>query len=208
MKDEIAKVFNGKVLLPLLIGVVVFVGAVMYSNSKSGAMNDTISELQGQLTTLENEYALKLSTQTQENERVIKLVTGVEQERKANDDSKMTSIMYDVVTWSSYAEYCQKRQNFIDTYGEDEPFLNMFFPAVAVATSADGTQYNTIDTLGLRLEFSSLNSYIVNINGNKYSYFAIVSVTADGGTNTKKSFVITYDMDANGTVTNLKGIMQ
>ena len=207
MKDEIAKVFNGKVLLPLLIGVVVFVGAVMYSNSKSGAMNDTISELQGQLTTLENEYALKLSTQTQENERVIKLVTGVEQERKANDDSKMTSIMYDVVTWSSYAEYCQKRQNFIDTYGEDEPFLNMFFPAVAVATSADGTQYNTIDTLGLRLEFSSLNSYIVNINGNKYSYFAIVSVTADGG-NTKKSFVITYDMDANGTVTNLKGIMQ
>jgi hypothetical protein len=207
MKEVLRDLFNIKTFIPLIIAIGIIVVGNFYSKQNVGAAEAQLTQLQGQYAELENQYAQKKSSQTQANQQAIKLATGVEEERKNTDDSKITTLMSDVVTWSSYAEYCTKRQNFIDTYGGNEDFLNMFFPEIAVAVSADGTEYNTIDTLGLKLQFSSMKSYIINISGTTYSYFALVNVTRDGDTASTQQFAITYSTDASGNVLNLKGIM-
>lgn len=198
---------NGKKLIPVLIGLVICIMGFFYQKATVNAAQTQVNELKEQLAGLENDYAVKVSSQKAENEKVIQQATGLEQEKKSSDDEKMAAFMADTVNWSSYAEYKERRANVIEKYNPNEDFLNMFFPEVGVAVSADGHEYNRIDQSGLSLSFSKLDSYIINIQGGVYSYFAIVTVTNNGNTASNVTFALTYDIDENGNVSNLKGIM-
>lgn len=197
-----------KKIIPLCVCIVIMLSGYFYQKTVIDAANTNIVNLEAQLARLEEEYKNKQSTQDTANQQVVQQATGLVQERKDSDDSKVSTFMNTTVTWSSFDEYTSKRQSVIDTYNPDQAFLDMFFPEVGVAVAADGTVYNRIDVSNLSMMYSGMRSYVVNMEGGTYSYLAVVNVMyGNGNEDSEVSFVLTYNVDANGNISNLKGIM-
>lgn len=80
-----------KKLIIFIVCACVFAVGFIYSKSTVKGLEGQKSSLEAQLVNLNNEYSAKLSSQTAENEKIIERATGLVQERKDIDDSKMTT---------------------------------------------------------------------------------------------------------------------
>jgi hypothetical protein len=170
-------------------------------------------ELIQQVNDLQVALSEKQSEHSQTNSVTIQNVTGLDEERHSEDDDYMKNFLDEALTWSSLAEYSAARENIENKYNPDETFMNMFFPDIPVNYDSAGNNYNRIDTLGYTLEFDSMNSYVTDISSSyEYSYFSIVtcisSILENGEAKEASiTFLVTYTVDADGNVSNIKGIL-
>jgi hypothetical protein len=169
------------------------------NDSNLMALNEHKAELMNKVETLD------ASVQAAEDE-VVGAATGLNAKRVESDNAAASKMFRLIATWKDSSEYITARNTVISEYGFDpsDSFLMSFMPEIKPFPSSDGSDKYQIDVNGVNSEFANLNSYVVNITGDKYTYLGVVSIKSfdkTGGAVTGKLIAV-YTVDSEGTISN------
>ena len=130
-------------------------------------------------------------------------------ERVAADDAVADAFCKRLFSWSTRDEYEAIRDSLITEMGlaEDGEFLRTFMPPVPEMTGYDGKPWNIIDGGALDMDYRGLESYVVGISGDRYTYLARVKVasTDSDGHVGEGEMMMQYTVDSAGTISDLTG---
>lgn len=197
---------NLLVIVAALAFAVTFLVLGGINNSRQDALESQQSEmlsLQGQLTMSQDEVA-------QNQSEAIRVATdGMDTAHKAADDEEVTALMKQALTWNGLSQYLNQREAVMAEYGfaSDSQFMQVFMPGEkegVVRTAPSGQTYSAFEK-DMQSQFSSLSSYVTAINGEVYSYFAVVElrVASGSGAASEVAYVsMAYDM-IDGAIANL-----
>lgn len=201
MKETLLR-FKGVVFLTIVVILFGSATALTY-NSMSSILSKQVS----QIADLESRITLKEQSVQQAEATAVRSVTGLDANRVLKDNVKAEELFRSVMTWDSLAQYNQIRLDISEMYDikETNSFLSIFMPEVVETESPDGTKYNRIDTLGLNVNFEDMETYCTGIRNTTYSYAAFVSFssTSSAGNEGFANVMATYDVDADGNISNL-----
>lgn len=185
----------------MLLGIVTFVVTDMQRSSALASQQSEIATLTQQKQEASDKRASEVNT-------VTKNFFGLDTSRVATDDRLASQIIKTATTWSDSESYTNARNTLRDEYkiAYDSQMLMTFMPEVQnMALGQGGKKINTIDAYGLNMTYVNMHSYVVGIDNGVYSYFTVVDVLskdAQGHTG-EGNIIFTYDVDANGAVSNM-----
>lgn len=185
----------------MLLGIVTFVVTDMQRSATLASQQSEIAALTQQKQEASDKRASEVNTVTKNS-------FGLDSSRVATDDRLASQIIKTATTWSDSESYTNARNTLRDEYkiAEDSYLLTTFMPkSESMPLGQGGKMINNIDAYGLNMTYVNMHSYVVNIDNGVYSYFTVVDVlskdaqghTGDG------NIIFTYDVDANGTVSNM-----
>lgn len=185
----------------MLLGIVTFVVTDMQRSSALASQQSEIATLTQQKQEASDERASEVNTVTKNS-------FGLDTSRVATDDRLVSQIIKTATTWSDSESYTNARNTLRDEYkiAEDSYLLTTFMPKVQdMALGQGGKKINTIDAYGLNMTYVNMHSYVVGIDNGVYSYFTVVDVLSKDaqGHSGEGNIIFTYDVDANGTVSNM-----
>ena len=185
----------------MLLGIVTFVVTDMQRSSALASQQSEIATLTQQKQEASDKRASEVNTVTKNS-------FGLDTSRVATDDRLASQIIKTATTWSDSESYTNARNTLRDEYkiAEDSYLLTTFMPKSESMPLGQGSKMiNTIDAYGLNMTYVNMHSYVVGIDNGVYSYFTVVNVLSkDAQGHTGEGHIIfTYDVDANGTVSNM-----
>lgn len=185
----------------MLLGIVTFVVTDMQRSAALASQQSEIVTLTQQKQEASDKRASEVNT-------VTKTSFGLDTSRVATDDRLASQIIKTATTWSDSESYTNARNTLRDEYkiAEDSYLLTTFMPkSESMPLGQGGKMINTIDAYGLNMTYVNMHSYVVNIDNGVYSYFTVVDVLSkDAQGHTGEGHIIfTYDVDANGAVSNM-----
>lgn len=185
----------------MLLGIVTFVVTDMQRSV-------TLASQQSEIATLTQQKQEASDKRASEVNTVTKNSFGLDTSRVATDDRLASQIIKTATTWSDSESYTNARNTLRDDYkiSEDSYLLTTFMPkSENMPLGQDGKMINNIDAYGLNMTYVNMHSYVVGIDNGVYSYFTVVDVLSkDAQGHTGEGHIIfTYDVDANGTVSNM-----
>lgn len=185
----------------MLLGIVTF---VVTDIQRSAALASQQSEIAA-LTQQRQEASDK---RTSEVNTVTKNSFGLDTSRVATDDRLVSQIIKTATTWSDSESYTNARNTLRDEYkiAEDSYLLTTFMPkSENMPLGQGGKMINNIDAYGLNMTYVNMHSYVVGVDNGVYSYFTVVDVLSKDvqGHSGEGNIIFTYDVDANGTVSNM-----
>lgn len=194
-------------LIGISVTIVLFILSMfssMYSVPK-----DKLAQLTAQYDTYANKKAMLEAAITKDTTENITKASGLNSDRKQNDDKIASKFFELILTWSSKEEYDAMRKQVMNTYGfkEDSEFMKGYLPPVTEVTDVTGTgKTNAIDAYQASMNYRDMDSYVTKISGDKYSYIAFVTTT---GTNSAGSSadgvqMFTYTMNADQQITDIR----
>lgn len=185
----------------MLLGIVTFVVTDMQRSA-------TLASQQSEIATLTQQKQEASDKRTSEVNTVTKNSFGLDTSRVATDDRLVSQIIKTATTWSDSESYTNARNTLRDEYkiAEDSYLLTTFMPkSESMPLGQGGKMINNIDAYGLNMTYVKMHSYVVGIDNGVYSYFTVVDVLskdAQGHTG-EGNIIFTYDVDANGVVSNM-----
>lgn len=195
-----------KVLWTVSIGFMLLaIAAFVITDTQRNAV---LSAQQTEIATLEQQKKEASDKRTSEVNTVTKNSFGLDTSRVATDDRIATEIIKTATTWSDADSYNAARTKLRDDYKftDDSQMLSIFMPEVKDAPlGQDGKMINTINAYGLNMTYVKMHSYVVGVDNGVYSYFTVVDVLSKDaqGHSGEGTIIFTYDVDANGTVSNM-----
>lgn len=195
-----------KVLWTVSIGFMLLaIAAFVITDTQRNAV---LSAQQTEIATLEQQKKEASDKRTSEVNTVTKNSFGVDTSRVATDDRIATEIIKTATTWSDADSYNAARTKLRDDYKftDDSQMLSVFMPEVKDAPlGQDGKMINTINAYGLNMTYVKMHSYVVGVDNGVYSYFTVVDVLSKDvqGHSGEGTIIFTYDVDANGVVSNM-----
>ena len=195
-----------KVLWTVSIGFMLLVIAAFVITDTQ--RNAVLSAQQTEIATLEQQKKEASDKRTSEVNTVTKNSFGLDTSRVATDDRIATEIIKTATTWSDADSYNAARTKLRDDYKftDDSQMLSAFMPEVKDAPlGQDGKMINTINAYGLNMTYVKMHSYVVGVDNGVYSYFTVVDVLSKDaqGHSGEGTIIFTYDVDANGSVSNM-----
>jgi hypothetical protein len=199
-----------KKLIPSFVcGSILLISIVISSMINNGRSHD-LSKLEAKKVELQNKID-RLSVQN--NTKVTKVksqVSGARDDKVGLDDETINNLMKYIFTWKSYDEYSAIRKDLIEKYylKTDSSFLNVFMPDI-YNEEINGKKYNRIDVNGYNITYNGIKTYVTNVDKatEKYTYFAIVSVTTKSANEGEQTFdlALEYGMTKDSKVVDLVG---
>lgn len=185
----------------MLLGIVTFVVTDMQRSSALAAQQNEIATLTQQKQEASDKRASEVNTVTKNS-------FGLDTSRVATDDRLASQIIKTATTWSDSESYTNARNTLRDEYkiAEDSYLLTTFMPkSEDMPLGQGGKMINTINAYGLNMTYVKMHSYVVGIDNGVYSYFTVVDVLSKDaqGHSGEGTIIFTYDVDANGTVSNM-----
>lgn len=185
----------------MLLGIVTFVVTDMQRSS-------ALASQQSEIATLTQQKQEASDKRTSEVNTVTKNSFGLDTFRVATDDRLASQIIKTATTWSDSESYTNARNTLRDEYkiAEDSYLLTTFMPkSESMPLGQDGKMINNIDAYGLNMTYVNMHSYVVGIDNGVYSYFTVVDVLSKDaqGHSGEGNIIFTYDVDANGAVSNM-----
>lgn len=185
----------------MLLGIVTFVVTDMQRSSALASQQSEIATLMRQKQEASDKRASEVNTVTKNS-------FGLDISRVAADDRLASQIIKTATTWSDSESYTNARNTLRDDYkiAEDSYLLTTFMPkSESMPLGQGGKMINNIDAYGLNMTYVNMHSYVVNIDNGVYSYFTVVDVLSKDaqGHSGEGTIIFTYDVDANGTVSNM-----
>lgn len=185
----------------MLLGIVTFVVTDMQRSATLASQQSEIATLTQQKQEASDKRASDVNTVTKNS-------FGLDTSRVATDDRLASQIIKTATTWSDSESYTNARNTLRDEYkiAEDSYLLTAFMPkSESMPLGQDGKMINTIDAYGLNMTYVNMHSYVVGIDNGVYSYFTVVDVLSKDvqGHSGEGAIIFTYDVDANGTVSNM-----
>lgn len=197
-----------KKFVPIVISIAftAIVGCVYFFNTKK--WDNTLFEQQSMIEEYQNAINIQMQSLQQAEDNAVSCASGIDFSKVAKDDETVKSFLEMIMTWGSYEEYEAIRQKLVNEYGvsEDSTFMTTFLPAVK-NKEKNGKNYNVIDNNDLNMTYEDMDSYVVKISNETYSYFTIVewSSADEFGNEGKSKAVFTYDVSSEGNISNLEG---
>ena len=185
----------------MLLGIVTFVVTDMQRSSALASQQSEIATLTQQKQEASDKRASEVNTVTKNS-------FGLDTSRVATDDRLASQIIKTATTWSDSESYTNVRNTLRDEYkiAEDSYLLTTFMPkSENMPLGQGGKMINPIDAYGLNMTYVDMHSYVVNIDNGVYSYFTVVDVLSKDaqGHSGEGNIIFTYDVDANGAVSNM-----
>lgn len=202
--------FTLKKLIPSFICGGILIGSIIVSSIISNGRSAEISKLEAKKVEVQNKID-RMSVQN--NTKVTKVksqVSGAKDDKVGADNEAIDNLMKYIFTWKSYNEYSAIRKDLMEKYylKSDSTFLNVFMPDI-YNEEIDGKKYNRIDVNGYNVTYNGIKTYVTNVDKSteKYTYFAIVSVTTKSANDGEKSFdlALEYGMTKDSKVVDLVG---
>lgn len=164
-------------MVVVVFGVIALVVALA-SSMMISINNGNVSNQEAHIAELENQISLAEVGLDKEREAVVKEATGVDANRKARDERYMRDIVSTATTWSDFQAYQTARRTIINDYGiaEDSDFMQVFMPDPSQYENSEGESTNEIDSNKLNMSFDSMETYVSDIVGEKYSYVSIARI--------------------------------
>lgn len=123
--------------------------------------------------------------------------------RKAADDALMTELCQTAFTWSTSAEYNSAREQMQTRFGLDPngQFLSKFF--IPLVRNED------VDNRNVNGSFVSLDSQLLSIDGDVYSYVGKVTTQSldRNGAAAQDDLMIYYETNSDGSIKDLQGFL-
>lgn len=194
------------VIIAVLAFLVTFIVVSSVSSSRSLALQQKDSAI---LALKQENKSEKASVDESYSEIVRKATGGVDLEHKNRDDATVEEMLRMALNWNGLREYLTARDNIMQNYGfaEDSQFMTVFMPGEmqGIARKApDGTMHYAYDT-DLSNSYEGMTSYVTNVNGDVYSYVALVTMrtkSSTGDTSAPGYFRLTYDV-VDGRISNI-----
>lgn len=191
-------------LIALVFGIIF----IVLANHMGRAQRSKLNEQQAQISELTNSITITQRTQQQAEEKAISVVTGLDTARTNRDTAKIEDFLSKVMSWKSWDEYNDVRTMLIEDYGvaADSSILTEFMPKVPNEVSNDGkTNYNDIDTNGLRVSYDSVDVYLTDTIGMKCYYTAFVKwhTSDEKGRTSSSDTIFTLSVDDDGNISDL-----
>lgn len=205
---DIIKDFS-KRFLPCIVGFVLMMILILISMSMVTSAKSELDVQKRQLADIQNKIEVKQSAVTNREQKIIMDSTGLDTERVTKDNAVADAFLRSVFTWSNSAEYDNNRFTIANDYGvaEDSYLLTSLLPADIKVEQENGEPLSYIDTHMLNSTFEEMDAYVSGINLGTYSYFTFVTwsvADADGSEGVSEA-VMTYDIDADGNISNIMG---
>lgn len=179
--------------------------AVISSIFLKAGWDRKLSEAEQTVVDLSNQDVIRdqhaVSDQQNKDEVLLEAISGVDMPRKRTDDGIITDVIKYALNWSSFDEYRSNRVDLLAKYSwldEDSLFMKSFFKAFD-EESADFSD-------GRNMTFVSLDSHVLSVNGNIYTYLTEIQVQSrsESGSGTYDAgCVATYQTDSQGNVYDL-----
>lgn len=211
------KTFAMFAVVVIVVGTLGSVGFFAWNAS----MTSDIASATEQLSSIKNQVQTKSQSNLTQAQKNTNEALGISDSKKTADDKRASQFFSEVFTWDSYETYNQMRTCLIDEWGLDanSSFMLAVAPEVTEvvgyqpkkdATSkydVEETRVNDIDANNLNLTYKSMESYLMDIDGDGgYEYFARVvveSVSATGGT-AQRVYTVGYTVGSDSqTITDL-----
>lgn len=196
----------------LLIGaigvVALFAGYSRYNSATHGG-SQILNAEKAQNVALENKIAIKKAANKKAIRNAGQSITGLDYVRQDKDDKIMNAFFNKILDWKDADEYRAARKWALKNYSidPDSQFAKVLLPSVAqtnVGVGEKGT--NEIDMNSENMHFLDMQSYVTDIRGSDYTYFAVLRVQVHdkkGAVDTER-IVAMYTMDAHGRFYNAK----
>lgn len=207
-----ADVYRRKcVVTTIVVAIIALLFVVLSYFIIVAGVNEQYDEIQTKVNTLKNQIEVQQSiapeTRVSSTTAVLQTATGMDFDRKSEDDEKMEELLKEAMSWSSGDEYMMIRDDLIARYDLDSrsQFLTVFMPPLTVARDSAGNTYNRIDMYGLNAEFEGLGTYVTKIAADKYTYFGFVtwSTVSNRGSEGTHFDVVEYTIDGDGNISGL-----
>lgn len=183
-----------------LIGLAMFgVGGLHHSNVINH--NKTVLTQEKNINVnLENKIAIKKAANKKATQNAGQSITGLDYVRQDKDDKIMNQFFNRILTWKNADEYRQNRDWALKNYTIDKTsqFAQVLLPSVEQTNIGVGDKGNNeIDINKYNMKFLDMKSYVTDIRGSDYTYFAVVRVQThdkQGAVATGK-FAVMYTMN-------------
>lgn len=198
-------------LLAPIAGAAVLIGGVSMYGVQSAKVEQANAAGEAEVSQLKRAISEAKNEGISAEEEITSAATGMSVARKSKDDKVMKEIMTEALGWESGEQYMDARESLIERWDLDEnsQFLQVFMPGEesgAWRKDPSGKIYFAYDDI-----ISSLGSFqtsVTNIDGDKYSYFAVVGMNSKSktGKTTSTSYAtMSYTVDSQGKVSDLTG---
>ena len=201
-----------KIMIISAVCLVVITLTGTITNASVSHQSKAIEEQENQIYDLQNQLDIKTQTASAGQTQLVLDTTGLSEERKATDDAIAEAFAKRVLTWDNGKDYDAMREEIKSEYDltEDSDFMQVFLHKYNNPVQPNGETIYYIDTHEINCQFESLESYVTNIQNDKnglYSYFAFVRFSSSdkGGNEGFATVIMTYDIDADGNLTNIHG---
>lgn len=173
-----------------VIGLIVFIGTSIIMNHKQADLQSAIEKQSLQADDLQNEIA---------TENIVESATGLDQSRVSRDDKIAEEFISDIMTWSDGETYDKNREKLMELVGEDNEIFESFMPE-----NVKYQDLNYIDTHSANSKYEGMESYVTDIDGDKYSYIALVTwSTTMANVEGEAQCLFQYTIDGEGNITDL-----
>lgn len=195
----------------LIAGGAILLGGVGVAATHNDHVADENARTASQVQQLQSQLASLETSTTDHQETVSSEATGMSPARKHSDDEAMKAIMKQALTWKSGDEYISARQALIDRWHLDEgsQFLTVFMPGEeAGAWRADSSGKTYFAYEGANSSLDSFTTSVTNVDGTKYTYFAVVGITttsSDGKATSTSYSTMSYTLDSDGSISDITG---
>lgn len=195
----------------LVIAAVIFmiISLIAFSavTSNRGAQLDRQA---ADILSLEREVSTAKSTNDADYGQVLRIATGgVDNEHRREDDRVVEDLMETALTWDGISQYLEKRKQVMERFGfpEDSQFMRFFMPGEleGVARTAPSGETHYAFDKNISNAFDSLESHVVGVNGDVYSYIAVVGMrtkSTDGQASNLTYSILRYDV-VDGRIVNI-----
>lgn len=198
-----------KLSLGLFIGGLVFLlVSFLYSSLMTKNYNNLVNNQTDTITGLQNKISVTEAANNRKMKGLNQTITGLNLVRKKIDDKKAEALLKYATTWNSGSEYRKKRSTIMKEYklSDNDNFMKVFMPPLkqyGMTLKTDGN--NEIDTDSLNLSYDKMKSYVTNIQGDKYSYFTVVTVNSHDkkGAVANGKIAASYTVNGHGKISNL-----
>lgn len=205
MKNAKTKVFI------IILGVVCAL-CVAASVASYVSQSNILSELYSQQTELQRQKDDLIKGNASAIDIEVKQDTAFDATRKVKDDAVVQTAAGKVFTWNSLDTYNTARENAKKVFhlADGDPFFKGVYPVVEpVLKHGDGSsdeKTNYIEERGLNMTFNNVSTYCVGVDGDKYSYFAVVTIdsTDSMGQLANTKALLSYQMDGGNNISGLK----
>lgn len=203
-KSEAGRGFLGRNIL-LILCAVMAIGSILFAAASVGNADRDVAESKAALEQARQETKVLQEQASEGTNEVVKEVSGVDLERKSQDDERVSELMGLATTWSSGEEYNENRDEIMRRFNleADSAFLDTFMPDQRCRTSSDGTEICMIDTEGLASDFVRMSTSIIGVEGSNYTYFGVATIStpsADGSVSISTQNPVIYTVDGQGTI--------
>lgn len=208
-KAEVAKKFLMRNLLVIVSVLLMIVSVIALSMTLSGR-SDALERQRGEILALESELSTVKTERDSSRADVLRQATGgVDAAHRDSDDALIRDLLDTALTWDGVSEYLNAREQVKERFGLDDnsQFMQVFMPgemAGVARTDASGQTHYAVDA-DISNSFDSMDSTIIAVNGDVYSYITLVGMrtaSEDGQTTVLSHSLLRYDV-VDGRVANL-----